>query len=129
MRLLGSRCHVSGLSYVRQALPPAGHVLHSFGSRTPTKRGPRVKTTFQVTILRPEEPSPPRRPSQPEVIMAAAPALLASMLTGFKTPTETSPKRVGGETEGASNNPHSSRLVSPTFGLLGLPHGQSRGRR
>lgn len=122
-RLLGSRCHISGLGCVRQALPPAGHVLHSFGSRTPTKRGPRVKTTFQVTILRLEEPSPPKKPSQPEVN-------IASMLIGLKTPPETSPKRVGGETEGASpSNPHSSRLVLPPSGLLGLPRGQSSGCR
>lgn len=125
-RLLGFRCHISGLSCVRQSLPPTGHGLHSFGTRTPTKRAPRVKATFQVIIPRTEEPSPPERPSQPEVTMAAA--LSASMLIGLKTPTETSPKRVGGETEGISpSNPHSSRLLSPTFGLLGLPHGQSRG--
>lgn len=115
---------------IGQVLPPTGHVLHSFGTRTPTKRGPRAKIMFQVTILRPEEPSPPKKPSPPEVNMAAAPALLASMLIELKTPTETNPKRVGGETEGTSpSNPHSFRLVSPTSGLLGLPHGQSRGCR
>lgn len=143
VRWLGSRRHAYVLSWVRQALPAAGHHLPSFGPRTPTRRGPSVKAMLmlQVSIFKPEEPRPLRRPPQPDVNVTAVRALLVSTLIGLKTLAGANRKGIAGENEagqalcarcgapGALHGviPAPSGLVCSPISGLGPSHGQSRG--